>query len=70
MKIVAYFSYNPSYIVEVPFTITFEKCFSTVISPGTSPSKVIYEVGGAQVNVDLSGWTHTYPSECNSFTFT
>jgi hypothetical protein len=27
MKVVAYFSFNPSYKVEVPFTITFEKCF-------------------------------------------
>lgn len=32
LKVVAYFSYRPSYTVDVPFTVVLDNCFSTAIT--------------------------------------
>ena len=68
MKVIAYFAYLPSNTVEVDFTIYYEICFSTAITPSTQ-AQINYQTGSASLTTALTAWTNTYGSACGSFTY-
>jgi len=41
LKMVAYFTYRPTYKVEVPFTVILDNCFTTSISTPTA-TQILY----------------------------
>jgi len=66
MKLRASFAYNPVYFVEVSFTITLEKCSTTVITSAPQ-ADLYYSVGSGLSTYALAVWTNTYGALCNQF---
>jgi hypothetical protein len=69
MTVKAYYPFKPTNWVVSNFTITYERCFTTVISTINSPD-VTYTVRAPPITTDLSGWDNTFGAECNQFQYT
>ena len=69
MKIVAYFTYNPSYTVEVSFNVILDKCFTTSITKSPNPN-IVYQIGDPSITDSITSWSNTYGADCLPFTYT